>query len=115
MSKVISIHKYALKSGVDEAQFENAILKARGSGLLRLPGLVDYHFVKGIRGRDRGHYAALWVYESKEAWERLWGPLDHPHGKQDYPPNWKIWEDEVLVPFLDRDPDEIEFMAYEEF
>lgn len=114
MPKVISIHKYALKHGVDEARFEAAIGKARESGLLRLPGMVDYHFVKGIRGRDRGHYAALWIYESREAWERLWGTLDHPHEKRDYPLNWKIWEDEVLAPFLDRDPDQIEFTAYQE-
>ncbi len=115
MPKVISIHEYTLKPGVDEAQFERAIQKARDRGLLRLPGLVEYHFVKGIRGSRRGRYAAIWVYESKEAWENLWGPPDQPRREQDYPENWKVWENEVLAPFLDRDPDKIEFTAYEEW
>ncbi len=83
--------------------------------MLRLPGLVRHHFVKGIRGSRRGGYAAIWVYESKEAWEKLWGPVGQPREKQDYPESWKVWEDEVLAPFLSEEPDEIEYTAYEEF
>lgn len=114
MSQVISIHEYALKPDVDERRFERAIRGARESGLLRLPGLVRCHFVKGIRGARRGRYAAIWVYESRQAWEDLWGPLDRPRGKQAYPENWRTWEDEVLTPFLAQDPDRITFTAYEE-
>ena len=114
MSKVISIHEYILKPGVNEEQFEKGILNARKRGLLCLPGLVDYYLVKGIRGFRNGLYAAVWVYESKEAWESLWGPLNKPLSKTDYPQNWKVWENEVLFPFLDQDPDKIRFTSYQE-
>jgi len=53
----------------------NAILCAKARGLLRLPGLVEYYLVKGIRGFRHGLYAAVWIYESKEAWESLWEGL----------------------------------------
>ena len=115
MSKVISIHEYILKPGVSERGFVKAILNAKERGLLRLPGLVDYYLVKGIRGFRYGLYAAVWIYESKEAWESLWGPIDKPINKADYPENWKIWENEVLIPFLDQDPDKIKFTSYQEF
>ena len=115
MSMVISIHEYILKSDASERQFVKAILNAKERGLLRLPGLVDYYLVKGIRGFRHGLYAAVWVYESKEAWESLWGPKDKPINKTDYPENWKIWENEVLFPFLDQDPDKIKFTSYQEF
>ena len=114
MSKVISIHEYILKPGVNEEQFEKGVLNARERGLLCLPGLVDYYLVKGIRGFRNGLYAAVWVYESKEAWESLWGPLNKPLSKSDYPQNWKVWENEVLFPFLDQDPDKIKFTSYQE-
>jgi hypothetical protein len=114
MSNVISIHEYILKPGVSERQFVSAILSAKERGLLRLPGLVDYYLVKGIRGSRNGLYAAVWIYESKEAWERLWGPIDEPLSKTDYPENWKVWENEVLLPFLHQDPDNINFTSYQE-
>ena len=114
MSKVISIHEYILKPGVNEEQFEQAVLNAQERRLLRLPGLVDYYLVKGIRGFRNGLYAAIWVYESKKAWESLWGPSNKPLSKTDYPQNWKVWENEVLFPFLDQDPDEIRFTSYQE-
>ena len=112
MPKVISIHEYILKPGVGERRFEKAILDAKERGLLRLPGLVDFYLVKGMRGFRNGLYAAVWLYESKEAWESLWGPLDKPLSKTDYPQNWKVWENEVLLPLLDQDPDEIKFTSY---
>ena len=115
MSRVISIHEYSLKPGVDEKEFEQAVRSFQEKDLLRLPGLVEYHMLKGIRGWRTGLYAIVWVYESKEAWEKLWGPLDEPLSKQDYPENWKIWENEVLAPFLDCCPDEIRFTSYIEW
>lgn len=114
MSKIISVHEYVLKPGVNEIEFEDAIQKARTRGLLQLPGLREYHFVKGLRGARKGQYATIWVYESKDAWEKLWGSAARPCKKQDYPDNWKIWEEEVLAPFLSKEPDKIEFTAYEE-
>ncbi len=37
-----------------------------------------------------------------------------PRPKQDYPPSWKIWEDEVLAPFLAEHPERIAFTAYQQ-
>ena len=81
---------------------------------MKLPGLVEYHFMKGIKGSRSGYYAAIWIYESREAWERIWGTPEHPIRKEGYPENWKIWEEEIVMPFLDREPDKIELTAYEE-
>ncbi|UCH66475.1 MAG: hypothetical protein JSW63_04925 [Ignavibacterium sp.] len=114
MPKVISIHEYILKPNVNEEQFESAVLNAKESGTLRLPGLVDYYLVKGIRGHRKNLYAAIWIYESKEAWAKLWGPLDKPISKAEYPENWNKWENEILAPFLVQDPDEIKFTSYQE-
>ncbi len=112
MAKVISVHEYALKPGVSPQKFERALQHAEGRGLLSLPGLAVYYFVKGIRGARRGAYTAIWIYESLEAWERLWGPVDAPYPPKKYPQNWKVWEEEILAPFLDRDPDRIHYTSY---
>jgi hypothetical protein len=114
VKKVISVHEYALKPGADPVQFERAILQARAEGLLELPGLEDYFLLKGIRGTRDGQYTAVWVYESKSAWEALWGPEGQPLPKAHYPKKWKIWEDQVLAPFLAQDPDQIAFTSYQE-
>ena len=113
MACVISVHEYVLRPSADEGAFECAIQEAERRGLLELPGLVEHRFLKGIRGARRGCYAAVWIYESKEAWEALWGPVDGPRSKDEYPENWLIWEDGVLAPFLDRDPDKIRYTSYE--
>jgi len=114
MTKVISIHEYSLKSSVNEIEFEKALRNTHIHGLLRLPGLETYYFVKGIRGERKGKYTAIWIYRSREMWEKLWGSLENPIKKVDYPKNWKVWEDEVLAPFLDCDPDQITFVSYQE-
>ena len=114
MGRVISVHEYTLKPGVDESSFERAIQQAEAKGLLQLPGLVEHHFVKGIRGVRRGHYAAVWIYSSLDAWEALWGAIDEPISAEQYPENWQEWEDQVLNRYLDGEPDRIIFTAYEE-
>jgi hypothetical protein len=113
MTKVISVHEYILKTDVTEDQFMDAIQAAHDRNLFQLPGLEEVHFLYGIKGRRLGQYGALWIYESREAWEQLWGTPNHPRSKEDYPESWKIWEDEILAPILDRDPDQIEHTAYE--
>lgn len=110
--QVISIHEYELKPGAEDDRFERAFLEAEARGLFELPGLVEYHFVKGIRGTRKGGYAALWIYDSLEAWERLWGPSDQPISKENYPQKWSVWEDEILAPFLSREPDKISYTSY---
>ena len=114
MPKVISVHEYVLKEDADADQFDRAIRKAREEGIPDVPGLEEYYLVKGIRGAKKDHYAAIWIYENPEAWAMLWGPPDQPLDKEDYPNNWKTWEEHVLAPFLDRDPDTIRFTAYRE-
>ena len=114
MAKVISVHEYELKPGVDPASFEQAIRTAEARGLLRLPGLVGHHFLRGIKGGRRGRYVAVWVYESRDAWQRLWGTPEEPRRFADYPENWRIWEEEILSPLLTEVPDTIAFTAYDE-
>ncbi|HEV8586143.1 MAG TPA: hypothetical protein VGT02_14340 [Methylomirabilota bacterium] len=114
MARVFSIHEYDLKPGVEPAIFEAAIRKADSAGLLRLPGLVAHHFVRGLKGARRDAYAAVWVYESREAWERLWGAPESPRPPEAYPENWKRWEAQVLAPFLVDHPDAIRFTSYVE-
>jgi len=113
MPKVISIHDYILKPGVEEHQFENALRTAQERGLFHLSGLVAYHFVKGIKGERQGQYTAIWIYKSREAWEALWGSVEQPRGKHEYPANWQIWEDDILAPLLTQEPDVIRFTSYE--
>jgi hypothetical protein len=110
---VFSIHEYDLRPGVAPEDFERALRAGEGRGLLALPGLSAHHFLRGLRGERKGRYAALWVYDRREDWEALWGPIDRPHARKGHPPGWRIWEDEILVPFLDRPPHEVRFTAYE--
>jgi hypothetical protein len=113
MAAIISVHEYVLKPGADESRFEQALQDAAARGLVRLPGLIGFHFVKGIKGVRQGGYAAIWVYESRAAWEALWGTPERPRAAKDYPATWHVWEDEVLAPFLYQDPDRISFTTYE--
>ena len=114
MARVISIHECGLKQGSGAQRFEHAIRTASARGLFELPGLTAHHFVKGLKGARTDAYAAVWIYESREAWERLWGPINHPRGREEYPEKWRIWEEELLAPILSVDPDAIRFTAYEE-
>jgi hypothetical protein len=113
-ARVISIHEYELRPGTNEEEFERALRDAERRGLFDLPGLVGHHFLKGIKGGRRGAYAAIWIFESRAAWEKLWGTVESPHAPVDYPPKWKAWESEVLAPLLAQDPDTIRFTSYQE-
>jgi hypothetical protein len=113
MTKIISIHEYTLKPTVTEDQFKNAIREAQERHLLQLPGLEGVHFLRGIKGKRRGSFAAIWIYESREVWERIWGSPEEPHSKDDYPNRWRVWEEEILAPIHDGDLDQIEYTAYE--
>lgn len=109
---IISIHEYKLKPGVNTDDFENAIAGAKRRGLFQLPGLVGYHFLRGLRGERKGSYAAIWVYASQEAWENLWGPPDQPNPPELYPQEWLTWENEYLAQYLDCVPDQIQYTSY---
>ena len=114
LPKVVSVHEYELKSGVSDAAFERALGAAEQRGLFDLPGLIGHHFLKGLKGARQGAYAAIWIFESRDAWERLWGTVEEPRPRADYPSSWKIWETEVLAPLLAQDPDTIRFTSYRE-
>jgi hypothetical protein len=114
MPKVISVHEYILKPDVPPDQFENAVREAEQRGLLALPGLVGYHFVRGIKGPRASQFSAIWIYESRVAWEALWGTVDRPKSKHEYPSNWLEWEDKILAPLLAQEPDTITFNSHEE-
>jgi len=114
VGKVISVHEYELKAGVSDADFERALRDAERRGLFDLPGLAAHHFIKGLKGARRGAYAAIWIFESRQAWEQLWGTPQAPRAAADYPEKWKVWENVILAPLLAQDPDTIRFTSYEE-
>jgi hypothetical protein len=114
MGRIASIHEYDLTPDITPEQFERLLRDAEARGLLQLPGPISHHFVKGAKGVRRGASAAVWIYESREAWERLWGTAEHPWLPEEYPEAWKIWEGECLAPLLETYPDAVRFTAYEE-
>lgn len=111
---VISVHHYELAPGVSDEEFVAAAHSAEDRGFLDLPGLVSHHLVRGLKGSRKNGFAAIWVYESRAAWERLWGPPDSPKRRKQQPDGWRKFEDEVLAPLLAEHPDAIDYTAYEE-
>ncbi len=114
LTKIISIHHYRLKDGVSAQDFMVAIKLALAEQLFDLPGLENFQFIRGIKGEREGEWSAIWTYSSQKSWEALWGPLTEPKTKIDYPQQWIRWEDELLTPLLDQDPDKITYTSYEE-
>lgn len=109
---IISVHEYTLKPDTDQEKFEETITDAKSRGLFDLSGMKEYHFLKGIRGTRKNKYTAIWIYENEEAWFGIWGPEGNAVSKVSYPNSWKIWEDEILAPYLAEDPDTINFTSY---
>ena len=114
MAKVVSVHEYELKPGVEPADFERALHEAERLGLFDLPGLSEHRFLRGLKGARRGAYAAIWIFQSREAWEKLWGPPEAPYPPSRYPEKWQVWEKQILAPLLTQDPDAIRFTSYNE-
>jgi len=112
-SRIVSLHVYKLKAKTEPKAFEQRVGDYLYRSFRGLRGLTSSHFVKGIRGLYKGRYATLWVYENRDSWERLWGPLERPRQQAYYPKEWKRWES-FLEPFLQQDPDKITFTAFEE-
>lgn len=110
---IVSIHRYELAESTTDREFRDAVREAERRELFDLPGLVEYRFLRGIRGDRDGEFAALWRYGSREAWRDLWGPVGDPVETHEYPETWRIWEEELLAPLVRGNPDEIEFTAYE--
>lgn len=111
---VVSVHHYELAESTTESEFHETVAEAISRGLFdEIPGLVDYRIGRGIKGDRTGKFAAVWIYENHEAWADLWGPVDDPVPKAEYPDDWLTWEDELLDPLLAEDPDKIEYTSYE--
>ena len=111
---ITSIRHYELAESAEPADFHDAVETAVIRGLFeRIPGLVDYRILRGIRGDRAGEFAAIWTYEREERWTAVWGPVDDPVPKTEYPDAWLVWEDELLEPILSGDPDRIEHTSYE--
>lgn len=111
---VVSVHHYELAESAGPPDFREAVSEAVSRGLFEgVPGLSDYRIGHGIKGARAGKFAAVWIYESKEAWVDVWGPVGDPVEKAEYPDPWLTWEDELLDPILSEDPDTIEYTSYE--
>jgi hypothetical protein len=110
---VVSVHEYELAEGIDGSDLEAAVAAAERRDLFDLPGLVDYRFLRGIKGDRADGYAAVWTYESRAAWESLWGPPDDPKPPAEYPASWREWETDLLGPLLATDADDVRFTSYE--
>ncbi len=108
---VTSIHEYELAPAITDEQFEQAVAEAERDGLFDLPGLAEHHFLEGIKGEREGQYTAIWIYESRGAWEALWGPPGDPLPPAEYPERWQQWE-RRLQPLLSGDPDQVRFTSY---
>lgn len=113
MTGILSVHEYELADAATDEEFREAVREAERRGLFDLPGLSEHRFLRGIKGRRRGGYTALWTYESREAWRALWGSVEDPVPKAEYPERWHVWEDELLAPLLAGDPDDVSYTTYE--
>ena len=110
---IVSIHHYELAESATDQEFHDAIREAERQGLFDLPGLVEYRFLRGIKGTRKDGYTALWMYESRQAWQALWGPSEDPVSQGEYPDKWKQWEEELLAPLIPGNPDNIDYTSYE--
>lgn len=110
---MISVHEYELADGKSRADFVEAVRTAESRGLFDIEGLREHEFLLGVRGAGEGEPAALWRWESRQAWEELWGPAGDPKPPAEYPERWREWE-ALLHPLLSEDPDEIRFTSYRE-
>lgn len=110
---IVSIHQYELAATATAEDLRAAIDEAENRELFDLPGLVEYRFLHGIKGDRKDGYTAIWTYDSREAWEDLWGTVEDPVPKSEYPDEWNVWEDELLEPILAGDPDAIEYTSYD--
>lgn len=113
MARVISLHEYELRDSIKDDDFLAAVRQALAEGLFELPGLTQVEFGRGLKGARAERWCGLWVYESVQAWERLWGTAENPVLPSEYPPAWRRWELELLGPLLSGPPDEISYTSYE--
>lgn len=111
--KIISVHLYRLRPGVEPGALLAAARAAAKAGLFSLDGLEAWRFGAQVRGRLSCDACSIWVYSSQEAWQRLWGTAGSPVPPEEYPAAWRAWEKDYLAPLLDRPPDKIDFASFQ--
>lgn len=110
---IVTIHHYKLGESSTPDDFRAAAREAERQDLFDLPGLKKYQFLRGIKGARKEGFTAVWTYESRQAWRDLWGTVDDPKPKEEYPDKWVVWEDGLLSSVIDEAPDKIEYTSYE--
>jgi hypothetical protein len=73
MARVVSIHEYQLKPDADRIAFERAFRNAEERGLFGLPGLIEHHFLKGLKGTQQAGYSAVC-----DQWPHIGRPREFP-------------------------------------
>lgn len=106
MSRIYAIHEYELKRGVMSNEFESAIVNKLAN--LHMTGLVSKHLLRGYKGERKGKYAVLWIFESQEALEKLFGTETRPLPE---PPDFVGYEN-FIAKYIDREPMQITFTDY---
>ena len=94
-------------------ELKQAFSRAAELGLFDLPGLESANLLWGVKGEEQDQPAALWVYESRQAWEQLWGTPEAPVNPANYPEAWLRWEEEVLKPLIVGEPDKVPLTSYQ--
>lgn len=110
---IVSVHHYELVDTTTPDEFEAAVRTAERRGLVDLPGLVDWWFLRGSRGEHENGFAAVWIYQDRQSWANPWGPVGEPVTKNDSPEEWRVWEDDILAPLITGDPDRIDYTSFE--
>jgi hypothetical protein len=65
-----------------------------------MPGLKSRHLLKGYKGERKGKYSVIWIFESQQALEELFGTEEDKPKRG--PANFVRFEDDILSKFLDR-------------
>jgi heme-degrading monooxygenase HmoA len=76
--RIFAIHEYELRGNIDDEEFESVLKSTLLSPELDMPGPESRHLLKGYKGEREGKYLVLWIFESQEALEELFGTQDRP-------------------------------------
>lgn len=109
MARIVAVHHLDLKPGVDRAAFEALVGREIADLGLAMPGLVERRFLVGIKSARTGAYAMLWVFESRQALEGLFGTEADPRPG---PPEFLRYEAAIAPYLVAPTPDQIEFTDY---
>ncbi len=103
---IYAIHEHELRSGVDIARYESDVAAALQQ--MKVPGLLQVVHLKGFHGKRVDSYAVVWIFENAEALTLNFGAPE----QRKFPADWFYYETVVLAPYLDRDPDTIDYTDY---